>query len=276
MVYAVGAGAVFASQFHLLSHAVYKALLFLGAGAVIHAVGTRDLRQMGGLGTQMPFVGTVFFLGAGALIGVPVLNGFWSKELILEVGMRGGSWLPSIALLAATGLTACYAVRVVWLVFFGHATAFPRAHDAPAAMRISLGVLAAGTVSSWLLAGSLGRSLVTTLPFHHLEARSLGDIVTEVMTAPPTAAALAVTALGLLAWWRRDRLARAGHFVRVAALMIENDFGFEWINTQVVRAAVRAASAAGVTQTGLLNWNMVGIVAGLLVLLGIAAVGTLR
>src|SRR3990172_7666477 len=134
MVYAVGAGAVFASQFHLFSHAVYKALLFLGAGAVIHAVGTRDVRQMGGLGTQMPFVGTVFFLGAGALVGVPVLNGFWSKELILEAGMRGGSWLPVIVLLATSGLTACYAVRVVWLVFFGHATAFRRAYDAPPAL----------------------------------------------------------------------------------------------------------------------------------------------
>jgi len=274
MVYAVGAGAVFASQFHLLSHAVYKALLFLGAGAVIHAVGTRDLRQMGGLGAQMPLVGAVFILGAAALIGVPVLNGFWSKELILEVGTRGGSWLPSIALLAATGLTACYAVRAVWLVFFGHATASRRAHDAPAAMRISLGVLAAGTVSSWLLAGSLGRSLATTLPFHHLEARSLGDIVTEVITAPYTVLVLAVAALGLLAWWRRDRLARAGRFARAAALVIENSS--EWVNTQVVRAATRAASAAGATQTGLLNWNMVGVVAGLLALLGIAAMGTLR
>jgi NADH-quinone oxidoreductase subunit L len=114
------------------------------------------------------------------------------------------------------------------------------------------------------------------LPFHDLQARSLGDIVTEVITAPQTATTLAVTALGLLAWWQRDRLARAARFTRVAAFVIENDFGFEWINTQVVRAAVRAASAAGVTQTGLLNWNMVGIVAGLLVLLGIAAVGTLR
>src|SRR5574342_528603 len=60
MVYAVGVGAVFASQFHLLSHAVFKALLFLGAGAVIHAIGTRDLRQMGGLGRAVPFVRNAF------------------------------------------------------------------------------------------------------------------------------------------------------------------------------------------------------------------------
>src|SRR5512147_3165331 len=78
MVYAVGAGGIFASQFHLLSHAVFKALLFLGAGAVIHAAGTRDLRQMGGLGKPMPVVRATFIIGALALAGVPILNGFWS------------------------------------------------------------------------------------------------------------------------------------------------------------------------------------------------------
>ena len=87
MVYAIGAGGIFASQFHLLSHAVFKALLFLAAGAVIHAVGTRDMRQMGGLGKQMPFVRNVFVIGALALAGLPILNGFWSKELILEAGL---------------------------------------------------------------------------------------------------------------------------------------------------------------------------------------------
>ena len=87
MVYAVGAGGIFASQFHLLSHAVFKALLFLGAGAVIHAAGTRDMRQMGGLGKQMPVVRAVFVIGALALAGMPILNGFWSKELVLEAGL---------------------------------------------------------------------------------------------------------------------------------------------------------------------------------------------
>ena len=273
MVYAVGAGALFASQFHLLSHAVYKALLFLGAGAVIHAVGTRDMRQMGGLGAQMPFVAMVFGLGAGALIGVPVLNGFWSKELIIGTAMTGGMSLALMVLLTVSGLTACYAARAVWLVFLGRAGA-RRIHDAPLAMRVALGALAAGTLSTWLWGGSLGRLLATTLPLHRLEVRSLGEIVTDVITAPGTAVALVVTGLGLLAWWRRDRLTRAAHVVRLCALAIDN--GFEWINTQAVRAAVRAASAAAATQTGLLSWNVAAIVAGLLALLAVAAVGALR
>jgi NADH-quinone oxidoreductase subunit L len=67
MVYAIGVGAVFAGTFHLLSHAVFKALLFLAAGAVIHSVGTRDMRSMGGLGVRMPFIRNVFIVGALAL-----------------------------------------------------------------------------------------------------------------------------------------------------------------------------------------------------------------
>ena len=90
MVYAVGAGGIFASQMHLISHSVFKALLFLSAGAVIHAVGTRDMRVMGGLGKKMPFNRAVFMLGALALAGIPIMNGFWSKELILEAGLEQG------------------------------------------------------------------------------------------------------------------------------------------------------------------------------------------
>ena len=119
MVYAVGAGGIFASQFHLFSHAVFKALLFLGAGAVIHAVGTRDMRKMGGLGKKMPFVRTVFVIGALALAGLPILNGFWSKELVLEDGLDEGPIWAYIVMLFGAGLTALYTFRMVWLVFFG-------------------------------------------------------------------------------------------------------------------------------------------------------------
>ena len=88
MVYAIGTGGVVASQFHLLSHAVFKALLFLAAGSVIHSVGTRDLRRMGRLGTTDALRPQRIYHRALALAGVPVLNGFWSKELILESGLE--------------------------------------------------------------------------------------------------------------------------------------------------------------------------------------------
>src|SRR5690606_42141007 len=85
MVYGIGVGGVLAAQFHLLSHAVFKALLFLGAGAVIHAIGTRDIRKMGGLGKEMPLVRTVVISGAPARAGMPpIFDGLWSKDTILE------------------------------------------------------------------------------------------------------------------------------------------------------------------------------------------------
>ncbi len=119
MVYSIGVGGVYASQFHLLSHAVFKALLFLAAGAVIHSVGTRDMRLMGGLGKKMPFVRAAFVIGALALMGIPILNGFWSKELILEEGLKDGPVWAYIGMLIGAGITALYTFRMVWLVFFG-------------------------------------------------------------------------------------------------------------------------------------------------------------
>ena len=136
MVYAIGVGGVFASQFHLLSHAVFKALLFLGAGAVIHTVGTRDIRQMGGLGRQMPFVRNAFIIGALALAGLPIANGFWSKELILETGLHEGPAWAYAGMLIGAGLTALYTFRMVWMVFMGEARGKGPAHDAPSAMRL--------------------------------------------------------------------------------------------------------------------------------------------
>ena len=67
---------------------MFKALLFLAAGALIHAVGTRDMHRMGGLGRQMPLVRNVFIIGSLALAGLPLLNGFWSKELVLKLVCR--------------------------------------------------------------------------------------------------------------------------------------------------------------------------------------------
>ncbi|HEY9089047.1 MAG TPA: NADH-quinone oxidoreductase subunit L, partial [Anaerolineaceae bacterium] len=130
MVYAVGAGGLFASQFHLMSHSVFKALLFLGAGAVIHSVGTRDMRKMGGLRVEMPFTRTVFVIGSLALAGLPILNGFWSKELVLESGLAGGPLWMWLVMVLVAGLTACYTFRMVWMVFYGDGKAGRHVHEA--------------------------------------------------------------------------------------------------------------------------------------------------
>jgi len=267
MVYAVGAGGIFASQFHLFSHAVFKALLFLGAGAVIHAVGTRDMLKMGGLGAKMPFVRTVFVIGALALAGLPILNGFWSKELVIEAGLTGGpAWALAMVLVVA-GLTACYTFRMVWLVFYGEARSKLHAHDATAAMRVPLGLLAFGTLTTWLAAGPFGHLLEATLPFHKVHALSTGGMIAEIVEAPLTWGTLAIIVLGLLAWWGRERLIILTDGLAWLGSAASKSFGFEWINQQVICTTQAAAQALRVTQPGHLSWNVVGIIGGLVAVL---------
>jgi NADH-quinone oxidoreductase subunit L len=266
MVYAIGAGGVFASQFHLLSHAVFKALLFLAAGSVIHSVGTRDLRRMGGLGRKMPFVRNVFIVGALALAGVPILNGFWSKELILEVGLEHSPFWAYALMLFGAGLTAFYTLRMVWLVFFGEEREHLHYHPAGSAMRISLGLLAGGTFVTWLFFGELNELFLSSLPFHHLEHESTLEMVTIILSAPATWLALGVVAAGFGLSWVRARGYRlfGGGWLKP---LVDASFGFELVNEYVVQGVSKSAERLRLTQTGELNWNILGILSGLLVVL---------
>jgi NADH-quinone oxidoreductase subunit L len=272
MVYAIGCGGIFASQFHLLSHAVFKALLFLSAGAVIHAVHTRDMREMGGLGKQMPLVKAVMIIGGLALAGIPVLNGFWSKELVLEAGYEGGPFWAWLFMLVGAGLTALYTLRFLTMVFYGEPRGATHAHDAGPAMKVALVPLALGTLTTWLLAGSFGQFLGRALPAGH-EVESTEAVLMQIATAPATFVALAVVALGLAAWWQRQRLAGVTRSLRGIGTMASNSFGFEAINRGVVGLTLASAELLRTTHNGVLNWNIMAILVGLVVILAILALG---
>ncbi len=273
MVYAIGAGGLFASQFHLLNHAVFKALLFLGAGAIIHSLGTRDMREMGNLRREMPFTTVAFMTGAAALVGLPILNGFWSKELILEAGQAGGpSWAYALMLLGA-GVTALYTARMVWLVFLAPPPQRARAHRAAGAMRLSLGLLALGAWLSWLTAGAAGKMLAATMPHHGFHAESVAGLVREILAHEATYLALAVVAAGLLLWLLRARLQPLAQGFSWLGEAARGGFGFEALNQGAVRLVTGAAAAIQPLQTGQLNWNVAGVVAGLILVLIVLAVG---
>jgi len=121
MMTAIGAGFSAAGFFHLLTHGLFKALLFLGAGAVIHAVGSNDVSRMGGLGRRMPQTMIVFLIGTLSLAGIPLFGGFLSKEEILGAVWAGGLVGPFAVLMLVAFLTAFYMFRVVFLAFFGPA-----------------------------------------------------------------------------------------------------------------------------------------------------------
>ena len=151
MFMAMGVGAFTAGIFHLFTHAFFKALLFLGSGAVIHALaGEQDLRHMGGLKKELPVTYWTFLIGAIAIAGVPGLAGFFSKDEILYRTFAGGHQLLWVVGAVTSLMTAFYMFRLVFLAFHGErrhpSHHHAHLHDAPMAMAIPLVVLAIGSV----------------------------------------------------------------------------------------------------------------------------------
>jgi NADH-quinone oxidoreductase subunit L len=164
MFAALGVGAGAAGIFHLFTHAWFKALMFLGAGSVIHAVHSNNMSEMGGLRKFMPITFKTFFVGWIAISGIPPLAGFFSKDEILteayRVGARTAEHLPveawvgfvvyGVGLLTA-GLTAFYMTRAVYLTFFGEYRGHGHPHESPRAITVPLMILAGlSIVGGWV------------------------------------------------------------------------------------------------------------------------------
>ncbi len=154
MFLAVGLGAADTAIYHLWTHAFFKALLFLGAGSVMHALGgVIDVRQLGGLRRVMPWTWALFTLGALSLAGFPLLSGYYSKDEILHAAWGRSPGLGLLASLTAT-LTAFYAFRMVFLAFHGRPRSpdHARPHESGGWMLLPMAALAAGA----MFAGYLG------------------------------------------------------------------------------------------------------------------------
>ncbi|HVP59101.1 MAG TPA: NADH-quinone oxidoreductase subunit L [Myxococcaceae bacterium] len=167
MIAALGAGSAFAGYFHLGTHAFFKALLFLGAGSVIHAVHSNSLTDMGGLGRKMPVTAITFAAGALSLAGVPPFAGFASKDAILTAVEGRAGWVPWALLLATAFLTAFYMGRVLVLTFLGKPSgAAAHAHESPPVMTGPLLALAMPTVAGGLLGPWLAHGLGGEMHLH--------------------------------------------------------------------------------------------------------------
>jgi NADH-quinone oxidoreductase subunit L len=135
-----------ASMFHLFTHAMFKALLFLGAGSVIHAVHSNYLKDMGGLRKYMPITNITFFVAALAISGIFPLSGFWSKDEILVAAFEHNKLLYVVGLFVA-GLTAFYMFRIYFGIFWGKETTYKHTpHESPLSMTFPLMVLATVSV----------------------------------------------------------------------------------------------------------------------------------
>jgi NADH-quinone oxidoreductase subunit L len=170
MFLAMGVGAYAAGIFHLMTHAFFKACLFLGSGSVIHAMGgEQDMRKMGGLVKFLPATSATFMVATLAIAGIPPLAGFFSKDEILWQAFSspyGSTALWATGVLVA-GLTAFYMFRQVFMVFFGICRADAETrhhlHESPAVMTVPLWILMGGSI----LAGLLWLPFDLFTPFEH-------------------------------------------------------------------------------------------------------------
>jgi proton-translocating NADH-quinone oxidoreductase chain L len=166
MVAGLGSGERAGGWFHLVTHAGFKALLFLAAGAVIHAVGTNDMRQMGGLGKKAPVTAALFAAGCLALAGIPGMSGFFSKDLILDQLAEAGHGGPLVLLVASAGITGLYSGRMFGRVFLGSPRSEGHGHAPTLSMLGPMLLLLVPTVALGLYGQGWDSPLDVRFPFH--------------------------------------------------------------------------------------------------------------
>jgi NADH-quinone oxidoreductase subunit L len=145
MIMALGLAGYTAGTFHLMTHAFFKALLFLGAGSVIHAVHTNDIQNMGGLSKKMKVTSITFLIASLSIAGIFPLSGFWSKDEIFATAFAGGHYIFLIVGILVAFMTAFYMFRLYFMTFTGKPRdnhAYEHAHESPKSMTIPLMILA--------------------------------------------------------------------------------------------------------------------------------------
>lgn len=229
--------AVTAAIFHLFTHAFFKALLFLSAGSVMHAMGdTCDMNRFSGLRKLLPITHWTFLCGALALAGVPPLSGFWSKDEIIGCNFeayQGGHHMLYLLLflsaLLTAGLTAFYTARAYFRTFWGEERFPPEAghhpHDAPAIMAWPLRILAVGAVGvglvlgpvTHLFAGFLDRTWIEP-QMDHLQYHAEQHMHWGLMAC---SSLIALAGIGIAYWMYVKKPAVAGQIARSMALSFE-------------------------------------------------------
>jgi NADH-quinone oxidoreductase subunit L len=261
MVAALGASAYAAGIFHLMTHAFFKALLFLAAGSVIIALHhEQDIRKMGGLRKHLPVTYATAVVGALALIGFPGFSGFYSKDALIEA--VGASQLPAapiahVALIAGVFVTALYTFRMIFLVFHGpsrvDAHAREHLHESPLVVTLPLVLLAipsiiigAPTIGPLLFGDYFGDSIFV-LPAHDV-LRDMGEefhgpvqFLVHGLTGVPVYLALAGVATAWLLYLKNPQLATRLR-VSLAAVhrLLVHKYYFDEFNENVIAAGTRA------------------------------------
>jgi len=261
MFFAAGVSAYSAAIFHLMTHAFFKALLFLGSGSVIHAMsGEQDMRKMGGLWRLIPVTYALMWIGSLALAGIPPFAGYFSKDAIIESAWASGTgfghyafWLGTLAAF----LTAFYSWRLIFLTFHGKSRAEPEVlhhvHESPKVMILPLFVLAAGAIfAGWLgyndFVGqgrdNFWRDSILVLPQHaSLVAVAAHQLPAWVETLPLVMGLSGIAVAWLAYIWQPGIPAMAAHRFRAVYRFLLNKWYFDELYDATI---VRPVMALGV------------------------------
>jgi NADH-quinone oxidoreductase subunit L len=229
----------FASQFHVISHALFKSLLFLSAGVVMHVTHTLNLKQLGGLRKEMPITFIVSIIGVFSLAGIPPFSGFWSKDTIFEAIIVANN-LPLFILIFATSvLTAMYSIRWICLVFLGKKSEFlehHHLHDPKPTITVPLVLLAAASCITGFFKGPLEHYLAV-----HFEA-SFSGVVFASLTSAIILAVGAPTAYYLYYKKRDTAVVSARSFLKNPLyLLVSNGYYFDAVYNKILNGVMGLA-----------------------------------
>jgi len=213
VIHSQSSGGYTAAMLHLMNHGFFKALLFLCAGSVIHAVGTNDMRLMGGLRKKMPITSITMLIGAIAIGGIPPLSGFWSKDEVLSAVYHSGEFDFAFLVLWALGvatafLTAFYMFRMWFMTFSGTPRSEVHSHESPRIMTVPLMILAGlAMVSGFALFIGEGfkKFLQDSLSLSDINLLAPGEpaeVASEIFADPLTYLSLGVAIVGILIAYR--------------------------------------------------------------------------
>jgi NADH-quinone oxidoreductase subunit L len=255
MVMALGVGAWTAGIFHLFTHAFFKALLFLGAGSLIHAVHSNNMSEMGGLRKHMPWTFRTFIVGSIALAGIFPFAGFFSKDEILLGAKENDFVLMLVVGLAGAFMTAAYMTRACYRVFWGEYRGHGHPHESPPAMVVPLQILAvlsvvAGLLNTWVVGDTLRFSHWATVPVTHelieqAELEHAFSVPDAGLSLGVALAAIAVAAVYyargsfrfLHGLTRRSTAARAGYTLLV------NKYYLDYLYTDLIVGSIKGPVA---------------------------------
>ena len=275
MVFACGISNYAVGVFHLMNHAFFKALLFLSAGSVIHALSNeQDMRKMGGCAQLLPFTYSMMLIGSLSLVGFPFLTGFYSKDVILELAAARYTLCADWAYLlgvCCVFFTAYYSFRLIFCTFLvetnAHKSSILGAHDAPPLMAIPLGILALGSI----FVGYLGKEMMIglgsdfwgtalfTAPWHAVQLES--EYITQAEKMSPLFFIGAGALCAALLNYKERRTAyniKMHQWGLSAYLLFNQRWFFDLVYNSIARSAMKWAYAVSFKALDKGSFEMIG------------------